>query len=74
MPCFLSSDNNCIVMFNSFSPYFYVLGFYSCGSTLLNRFKPYNDNTADVIIDVFTEESLAPFSKCKPEVLLMEKP
>lgn len=55
--CF--SDNNHIAMFNSFSLYFYVWGFYSFWSTLLNRSKSWNDNacTADVIMDVITGKS-----------------
>lgn len=55
--CF--SDNNHIAMFNSFSLYFYVWGFYSFWSTLLNRPKSWNDNTctADVIMDVITGKS-----------------
>lgn len=50
--CF--SDNNYIVMFNSFSLYFYVWGFYFFWLIFLNRLKFWNDNICivDVIIDV----------------------
>lgn len=50
--CF--SDNNYIVMFNIFSLYFYVWGFYFFWLIFLNRLKFWNDNICivDVIIDV----------------------